>query len=189
MLKWCRQFHLLALLVLTVSLAATFQIWRSSVEYEHREMQGRFDFAVREAAVRIEQRMDAYKQVLRSAEALMSHADFVTRKEFHDFIEKLRLDENYPGVQGVSFAQIVPAKQKAQHVAAVRSEGFPDYAIRPDDERALYIPVIYIEPFSGRNLRAFGAVFRQRRAPRRDGAVARSRRLRHDGQCGADPGG
>jgi PAS domain S-box-containing protein len=154
--KWCRQFHLLALLVLTVSLATTFQVWRSSVEYERRELQARFEFNVREVAVRIEQRMTAYEQILRSAEGFMSHARSVKRNEFRDFVDKLRLNEKYPGIQGVSYTMIVPAKHKAQHIAAVRREGFPTYSIQPPDERALYVPIIYIEPFSGRNLRAFG---------------------------------
>jgi diguanylate cyclase (GGDEF)-like protein/PAS domain S-box-containing protein len=155
-LRWLRRYHLLALLVLAASLAVTYQLWRSSQRHALHEMQASFDFSVREAVTRIEQRMGAYEQVLHSVEGFMAHADSITRDEFRHFVEKLRLDENYPGIQGVSFAQIVPAAQMEQHLAAIRSEGFSNYAIHPGGERALYTPVIFIEPFSGRNLRAFG---------------------------------
>ena len=71
-------------------------------------------------------------------------------------IRDRRLDERFPGIQGVGFSLVVPPDQKAAHTAAIRREGFPDYAIRPDGERELYTSIIYLEPFSGRNLRAFG---------------------------------
>lgn len=43
------------------------------------------------------------------------------------------------------------------HVRAIRSEGYPEYAIRPDSPvREEYFSIIYLEPFWGRNLKAFG---------------------------------
>jgi diguanylate cyclase (GGDEF)-like protein/PAS domain S-box-containing protein len=154
--RWLHRYHLLPLVVLAASLAVTHQLSRSSREHALHEMRASFDFSVREATTRIEQRMAAYLQVLQSVDGLMSHGNQVSRQEFHNFVEKLKLDENFPGIQAVSFAQILPAAQKEQHLAAIRGQGFADYAIHPGGERARYTPVIYIEPFSGRNLRAFG---------------------------------
>jgi diguanylate cyclase (GGDEF)-like protein/PAS domain S-box-containing protein len=86
----------------------------------------------------------------------MSHADGVSREEFSEFVANLRVAENYPGMQALSYVQIVPAAQKQQHIAAMRSAGFAHYAIVPDSARAMYVPVIYIEPISVMNLRAIG---------------------------------
>ncbi|MEI7436290.1 MAG: CHASE domain-containing protein, partial [bacterium] len=44
----------------------------------------------------------------------------------------------------------------AEHVQTIRRENFPDYQIQPAGERDVYSAIIYIEPFSDRNLRAFG---------------------------------
>ena len=63
---------------------------------------------------------------------------------------------NYPGIQGIGFAQRVTAADKEAHIRDLRAEGFPDYTIRPEGDRVEYFPIIYLEPFSGRNLRAFG---------------------------------
>ena len=46
--------------------------------------------------------------------------------------------------------------QLAQHIQEIRSQGFPNYHITPAGERTAYSSIIYLEPFSGRNLRAFG---------------------------------
>jgi len=51
---------------------------------------------------------------------------------------------------------VIPPDQLAAHTHSVRAEGFPDYRVWPEGERALYTSIIYLEPFAGRNLRAFG---------------------------------
>jgi diguanylate cyclase (GGDEF)-like protein/PAS domain S-box-containing protein len=50
----------------------------------------------------------------------------------------------------------IPAGQLEQHIADIRRQGFPDYVVNPLEPRAEYSSIIYLEPFSGRNLRAFG---------------------------------
>ncbi len=50
--------------------------------------------------------------------------------------------------------------EKNKHIAAIRKEKFsedvPLYSIKPDGKRDTYTSIIYLEPFTGRNLRAFG---------------------------------
>jgi diguanylate cyclase (GGDEF)-like protein len=43
-----------------------------------------------------------------------------------------------------------------QHIQKIRAEGFLDYTVRPGGKRDIYSAIIYLEPFTGRNLRAFG---------------------------------
>ena len=38
----------------------------------------------------------------------------------------------------------------------MRAEGFPAYHVWPVGERSVYSAIVYLEPFTGRNLRAFG---------------------------------
>jgi len=51
---------------------------------------------------------------------------------------------------------MIDRRDKAAHERAIRAEGFADYAITPPGERAQYSSIVYIEPFTGRNLKAFG---------------------------------
>lgn len=144
------------LLVLAVSLSLTYFVARSAQQDVELQLQSYFDFRVRDAVNRIAIRMQAYKQVLRGSAGLFAASVSVERIEFKQYVAALRLQDSFPGIQGVGFSLIVPAAEKARHIAAIRGEGFPDYSIRPQGQRDLYTSIVYLEPFSGRNLRAFG---------------------------------
>jgi diguanylate cyclase (GGDEF)-like protein/PAS domain S-box-containing protein len=94
--------------------------------------------------------------MLRGAAGLFNATQSVSRDEFRDYVESLRLDEAFPGIQSVGFTLLIPAKDRARHEEQVRREGFPQYAIRPTGERDPYTSLVYVEPFSGPNPRSFG---------------------------------
>ncbi len=100
--------------------------------------------------------MQDYEQVLRGGAALISTNGSVSREQWRTYVEMLHLDRSLPGIQGTGFALTLPKDAKHAHERAVRAEGFPSYTIHPAGDRALYSSVIYLEPFSGSNLRAFG---------------------------------
>ncbi|MBI3778549.1 MAG: EAL domain-containing protein [Gammaproteobacteria bacterium] len=93
---------------------------------------------------------------VRGAQGLFNASDDVTRQEWRAYVQSLNLDQVYPGIQVTGFVKRVPASERIAHTRAIRAEGFPGYTIWPQGERAEYLPVIYMEPFAGRNLRAFG---------------------------------
>jgi PAS domain S-box-containing protein len=80
----------------------------------------------------------------------------VTRKNWKIFNEWAKIELNLPGIQGLGFSMIIPGNQLQEHIRRMRREGFPDYTVRPAGLRPVYTSIIYLEPFSGRNLRAFG---------------------------------
>jgi len=107
-------------------------------------------------AAKVQARLHAHAQVLRGGAAYFAAAGEVTRGQWQTFIERSKVQRNLPGVQGVGFARLIPAAQLARQVEEVRAEGFPDYRVWPPGERDPYSAIVYLEPFSGRNLRAFG---------------------------------
>ena len=118
--------------------------------------QHEFDFACAEIRLNIDARLAACAQVLYGGAAFFDAAESVERTEWRAFTQSLYLDHRLPGIQGIGFAQLIPAGQLARHVQDIRSQGFPDYQVKPAGERSVYSSIVYIEPFSGRNLRAFG---------------------------------
>jgi signal transduction histidine kinase/CheY-like chemotaxis protein len=57
----------------------------------------------------------------------------------------------------MGWAPYVPAQSLDAHLEAVRRGGAPDYRVRPPpDGRDAFGPVVYLEPFTGRNPRALG---------------------------------
>ena len=115
-----------------------------------------FAFACAQISLKIEERLGAYALILRGGAALFSTSDTVERSAWQAYVETLRASGSVPGVQGIGFAQRITPNQLDAHIAQIRGEGFPEYSVRPTGTRELYTSIIYLEPFSGRNLRAFG---------------------------------
>ncbi|WP_158267640.1 CHASE domain-containing protein [Adhaeribacter arboris] len=97
-----------------------------------------------------------YFQVLKGGKALFAASGKVTRQEWKNYIGALEVTKNYPGIQGIGFAQVIHPAQLSKHIQEVKNLGFPEYRVSPEGLRSLYTPIVFIEPFSGRNLRAFG---------------------------------
>lgn len=148
--------HWLPLVVLVLGLVITYSLWENEQQIIAQDLRLNFDFSVQENISLIKQRMLAYEQVLRGVRGLFSASESVGRREFHDYVSALGLEDTYPGIQGVGFSLIVPPAQKESHTESIRGEGFPGYAIKPEGVRETYSSIIYLEPFTGRNLRAFG---------------------------------
>ncbi len=144
---------LLALgLGLLVTAYAAFQV-RLSIE---KKAADQFAFACDQITLKIQERLTAYALLLRGGQGLFAASDAVTREEWHAYVEAVRASEIVPGYQGIGFSQFIAKEDLAAHIARLRGEGFSDYAVQPAGERDAYSSIIYLEPFAGRNLRAFG---------------------------------
>ena len=147
---------MLAWLILCIGLLATVF---ASLHVKHgieQEVVKQFAFTCDQITLKIQERLQAYALILRGGSGLFGASTSVERDEWRAYVEALQAEKSIRGVQGVGFAQVIPADQLASHIAAIRREGFPDYTVRPPGERALYTSIIFLEPFRDRNLRAFG---------------------------------
>ncbi|SFU71954.1 CHASE domain-containing protein [Pseudoduganella namucuonensis] len=143
-------------LVLAVCLGSTWWLWSDASADAEQSARADFDFRVRELVNNIAQRMQTYVQVLYGVQGLFASSDFVDRDEFRNYLAGQGLNQHFPGIQGVGYMRLVPGTQREAHVAAIRRDGFPDYSVSPDGMREWHAPIVYIEPFGGDNLKAFG---------------------------------
>lgn len=143
-------------IVLLISLMTTLLLWKNEQHNALQKLQDKFSFLVHDISHRTEQRMLAYQQVLRGVQGLHVASRSITRQGFNAYVNALKIEKNFPGIQSIGYVLMVTPAQKAAHISEVRREGFPNYDIKPAGERDQYAIVKYIEPFSGRNLRAFG---------------------------------
>ena len=143
--------------VLLATLSATlavYLVW-NEIDRRHRErVDERLAFEARDIAQQVEQRMRAYRQVLRGARALFDASDDVTYEDWKIYVGALSLQEDFPGIQGVGFSAYVPARDLHRHIAQMRARSQRDYDIRPAGERAEYSSIVYLEPQDWRNQRA-----------------------------------
>ncbi|HEY4650761.1 MAG TPA: CHASE domain-containing protein [Pontibacter sp.] len=115
-----------------------------------------FEIRANLATEALKVRLSDYIQVLIGARALFVASDTVERHAWTAYYKNLNLEENYPGIQGVGYTQYIRPDELEEHVKRIRAEGYPSYNVHPEGERAAYTSILYLEPFTGRNLRAFG---------------------------------
>ena len=115
-----------------------------------------FEYTCNELLIKIDHRLEQQAQLLRSGTALFASSDTITRSEWRQFYNRTRVSKYLPGIQGFGFATLISEEQLEKHIKQFRDEGFSDYNIFPSGEREIFSSIVYIEPFSGRNLLAFG---------------------------------
>lgn len=142
--------------LLIVSIVLTIIAWYISRNNLNEKTKDRFDYTVSNIQSAIRVRMSAYEQVLRSALGFFNATDTVTRPEWNSFVQTLRLQQHYPGIQGLGFTMRLSPQEVAGFTGKVRAEGFPAFSVWPADPRDEYHSILFLEPFTGRNLRAFG---------------------------------
>jgi PAS domain S-box-containing protein len=143
-------------MTLFVCIGMTVLVWHmvsAATEYRAREQ---FNVSVTGLQQRIVERMRTYEQGLRGAKALFSASDSVERREWQQFVEGMAIAKNFPGVQGFGFVRLVPASQRAFVERDVRAEGFPGFRIWPERSSERALPIVFLEPFTPQNQRAFG---------------------------------
>lgn len=146
----------LAWLFLIASFLITFYITLNIKSNIDTIAETEFKSQSKELSDKIIVRLHAHAQILQSGAAFFDVSDTVSRKQWQSFIEHSKVNLNLPDIQGIGYSLIIPKDNLEKHLQQIRNEGFPDYKIVPEDARDTYTSTIYLEPFSGRNLRAFG---------------------------------
>jgi len=145
-----------ALIILLIGLILTVFVSYLIYVDEEKRTEKEFSLVCEEIKTKIETRLHAHAQLLRSGAAYFNASDTVTRINWSEFIKQNKININLPGIQGVGFSLIIPKSQLEQHTQRIRNEGFPQYTVHPTNDRSEYTSIIYLEPFDYRNQRAFG---------------------------------
>ena len=143
-------------LVLAAGLGLALGAWHQARSFHRQEVQRYFAYRNRDARSRIALRLEIYEQILFDVRGLFHTRDQVSHEDFANFLRSTDAIQRFPGSQAIGFSLRIEKENKASISSRIRSQGFKDFTIRPAGERSVYSAVIYIEPFEGRHLRAFG---------------------------------
>lgn len=146
--------YYLALTAGLIVLIYTIYAYNRSLASISSRTEKMFEVRTEEVALAIQDRILEHIQILKGAKGFWYSSDTLTREMWRTYYNSLEIEQEYPGIQGMGYA--VRVNNAAAHEALVRKEGFPDYRITPLGQREVYFPIVYLEPFTGRNLRAFG---------------------------------
>lgn len=152
-----RPFALQTWAVLFLGLAATVAAALSIASAERDRRQAIFSGISDSVVTAVQSRMSAQLGLLRGTAGLFNASREVTRDEFHNFVERLRLKAYYPGVLGIGFSAYAPDRKSAEAmVAKATSAGGPQFQLWPKSERSAYSAIIYLEPLNRLNREALG---------------------------------
>ncbi|MDQ2101480.1 CHASE domain-containing protein [Azospirillum isscasi] len=161
-------------LVFGLGLLLTGLAWLLLTEQNQRLAEARFRALTRDLNGDITARLDTYEQMLQGAVAMVdAGGGQVSRTEWRTYVTGLHVEDRYPGIHAIGYARRVKAADREQHEASLHAAGFYNYRVTPEGERPEYFPIVYIEPFASRNLRAFG--FDMHAEPTRRAAMERAR--------------
>jgi signal transduction histidine kinase len=130
-------------IVFIAFLGVTIWSWQTTKTRVATQKQQAINQEVENIESRIDQRMDAYQQILESANGLFMASASVDRAEWRTFYENYDIPNRYPGLQGISYAEFVPKDQLEAHQSKVRAEGYSDYGVTPAGDRGYYVPITY----------------------------------------------
>jgi diguanylate cyclase (GGDEF)-like protein len=143
-------------LIFSLSLFVTVIIWSIATKSAELHTQDLFKFEVSQTISSIEQRMKGYEHMLRGGLGLFKSSEQVNRLEFHNYVSNLQINKYWPGVQGIGYAVMLTPEEKDVFVNTIRLEGYDQFNVFPPGLRDQYSSILYLEPFTARNQRAFG---------------------------------
>lgn len=118
----------------SATLAVTLGGWFGLERNHMAQAQGQFERRTESAMAAVRARLLSYEQVLRSGAARMASSPTVSRAEWRQFITHLQIEERFPGIHSMGYAERAT-----------------------DPEKGDSATVIFNEPSIARNARAIGA--------------------------------
>lgn len=100
--------------------------------------------------------MASYEETLRGIQGLFAATDGLQRNDFTNYVQSLQLGADFSGLQAIELTRLVPSAQIDTIVRQMQREGYPNFRIWPEGSRAVYAPILQIEPAVGRNLLFLG---------------------------------
>ena len=175
-----RSRRLIPYLVLAAGLLFTFSVSYRLAQVGEAEDRARFQALVLDVHRSIANRLENYTSLLRAGAGLFAASDSVEESEFRIFVDRLKLPEHYPGVQGMGFSIRVRPENQQELVEAKKRDGDDNFRLWPEAEPAASSAqggerqaIIYLEPPDQRNRAGLG--FDMLTIPTRRAAMERAR--------------
>jgi PAS domain S-box-containing protein len=160
--------------MLLLSFVAAIHVHRTSEQMQLQQYRSTINTAAHEIHEGIHDRIESYIGLLRGAAGLFAAEPDPTRQQFHDFVARLDLPHQYPGVQGVGFSARVPYGGEQMFQQKLRQQGQNGFQIRPEPKGDENVhSIAFLEPEDGANNIALG--YNMFSDPTRRAAMERAR--------------
>jgi signal transduction histidine kinase/CHASE1-domain containing sensor protein/CheY-like chemotaxis protein len=140
------------IIVFCLSLTGNYLVWHQSSLAFHGKSMLLLNHKIDDFETALEEQLNRCFIVLQGVQGLFASSHSVERYEFDSFFSPFKNWRFSPGFSWVIYAERVPAESKDSYIKKMRqdaspdSAAFPDFKIRPDSEKAEYLPITYFYP-------------------------------------------
>ena len=149
-LKWKTKtingLPLIALLTILIPLGLTFYGWKIASESAYEKQKNDFQSLASENEKALLDRLNSYEQLSKGAAAFFNASEFVSRKEWSNYIKTIDIPNNYPGINGLGIIVPVEARLVNKFAEDIREKEITDFNIHPITKDKPYYIIKYIEP-------------------------------------------
>jgi len=148
-----RAFPILILLLgLVLTFVVSYKVYKDSSKIELQE----FEMKCREFESEIRMKLNTNSQILYSSSSFISSSDTITHNEWKEFQTLNKSLTEAVGIVGIGFSKIIKPEFLPQFEKLISSEGSLEFKVKPEGRRNFYTAVLFIEPFTGRNVTVYG---------------------------------
>lgn len=152
-----RNVDFLPWLVLTISIIVTIIVWQDYNNYVYESAKIEFEKESQRIVDKIEKRMAHYAEILQAARGLFATDDDVDRDEWNQFISTQKIQERFPGIQGVGFQKRTNDSDVFyKDMDELRRLGLLNREPPSIHSDGYYRYIFYLEPVNERNKQAYG---------------------------------
>lgn len=121
----------------------------------------------------IESRINLYLGLLNGGRGFIESTNDLDRNKFDAYADSLDLQGNYSGLRSLGFIKTVKAEEVPAFVEKMRAEGYPEFRLFPESQKAQYQTVVYVQPHDESTKKAVGLDFSSE--PLRNEALERAK--------------
>lgn len=135
-----------SLVVLLTFLSVTVWTWRNAVNNTKNDFQTSLDTGTKSAADLVQNTVATYGEVLRGTAGLFNINPNLSESAWQSYIDNLRFENRYPGMQGVSYIRTVSSDELGDFLSENKKADGQPYTITPNTPRNTYNITRYISP-------------------------------------------
>jgi signal transduction histidine kinase len=107
----------------------------------------------------IENRIRIYIGLLNGGRGFIESTNNLDSRKFGGYADSLDLEKNYSGLRSLGFVKTVRAGDIGILAEKMAFEGYPEFHIFPEVQKAEYQALVYVEPFDDRSRKGIGLDF------------------------------
>jgi PAS domain S-box-containing protein len=146
----------LSVIGLMISVVLIYGVWFYSEHFFSNQAQMRFEHHVNEDLHTLQNRLQQYETILQSGVGFFQASKNVSRTDWYRYVRAIDLKQNYPGMQGMGYAILLPPVAVKTFEDKIHREGYASFELKPKENRKYTTAILYLEPHDQRNRAAVG---------------------------------